>query len=198
MIAIINYGAGNLHSVNKAFEYLGAKAQVTNDPDEIARAQRVVLPGVGAFGEAARLLKSSGMAEAFLDAVGRGVPALGICLGMQLLYEGSEEAPGVSGLSLLGGNVLKFRCELKIPHMGWNTLTNLRGRLMDGIEDNTAVYFVHSYYIPYLGEPYTSATVDYPKPFTAAIERDNLMATQFHPEKSGQMGLKMLENFMRM
>jgi glutamine amidotransferase len=198
MIAIINYGAGNLHSVNKAFEYLGAKAKITADPDEIARAERVVLPGVGAFGKAAKLLKSSGMDKAFLDAVGRGVPALGICLGMQLLYEGSEEAPGESGLSLFKGNSLRFRCALKIPHMGWNGLSGLHGPLMDGIPENTAVYFVHSYYLPYADEPYTAATADYPEPFTASIARDNLVATQFHLEKSGKMGLKMLENFMRM
>ncbi len=196
MIAIVDYGMGNLHSVLKACEFLGEAALVTDDYDTVMRAQRVILPGVGAFGDAMRSLQASGMDRAVRDAAAAGKPLLGICLGMQLLYEASEEGGRQRGLGLLSGEVTRFSGPEKVPQMGWNTLLPQPGsRLLAGLPQPAYVYFVHSYRVAEIG-PDTAGVTDYDGPFTAAAERGNIMATQFHPEKSGDVGLAILRNFI--
>ncbi len=198
MIAVIDYGAGNLKSVEKAFLHLGCEVKVTGEKEIIETADKVVLPGVGAFGHAMQALRSAGMEEVVHRVVSRGTPLLGICVGLQLMFEKSEESPGVKGLGLFSGNIVKIPLVegLKIPQMGWNSLEiNPRSRLLKGIPDGTFVYFVHSYY-PALQNPDDSiARITYGIPFDVAVERENVFATQFHPEKSGEWGLKILENF---
>ncbi len=199
MISIIDYDAGNIKSVEKALAFLGKDAKITRDYDEIMASTHVILPGVGSFGDAMCKLKRYKMDRAICDVVAKGTPFLGICLGLQLLYESSEESPGVSGLGLLQGHILKLpvREGLKIPHMGWNSLTIApNARLFSGISDNPYVYFVHSYYLKaeHLNE--VMATTDYSVNIHASVQKDNLFACQFHPEKSGTVGLKILENFV--
>lgn len=198
MIAVIDYGAGNLKSVEKAFLHLGYEVRVTGDKEVIEAADKVVLPGVGAFGHAMQALRSAGMENVVRRVVSRGTPLLGICVGLQLMFEESEESPGVKGLGLFPGKIVKIPPTngLKIPQMGWNSLEiNPRSRLLKGIPDGTFVYFVHSYY-PALQNPDDSiARITYGIPFDVAVERENVFATQFHPEKSGEWGLKILENF---
>jgi glutamine amidotransferase len=206
MLAIIDYGMGNLRSVEKALHKLGHEAVVTPDPAEIASADRVILPGVGAFGAAMAHLREpvgeTTLAEAAKAAVRSGKPVMGICLGMQLLLSESEELGQHTGLDLIPGQVLRFQPngdpDLKIPHMGWNALTFPRHTaLMDGLEDGVQVYFVHSFYCAPADPSVTAATCVHGHPFCAAIAHENLFATQFHPEKSGAPGLRILDNFAR-
>jgi glutamine amidotransferase len=198
MIAIIDYGMGNLRSVQKALEAVGARAEVTCDPDRVRRAGKVVLPGVGAFADAIAELRRTGLGEAFADAVRAGVPCLGVCLGLQLLFDASEEDGLHDGLGLLPGRVVRFadRPGLKIPHMGWNTLRIRRpAPILGGLEGEPSVYFVHSYHARPDDPEVVAAEADYDGPFAALVWRDNLMACQFHPEKSQRVGLAMYANF---
>ena len=195
MIAIIDYGMGNLRSVQKAFEYLGFEAVITDDAAVVAAADRVVLPGVGAFEDAMNRLRETGLDQAFLNAAHAGKPVLGICLGMQMMFEQSEENGLHDGLGLFPGKVTRLEDHgLKIPHMGWNTLRTRPSPLFDE-GDDACVYFVHSYCVAEVSDDFTAATCDYGQTFTAAVCRGNVMATQFHPEKSGGAGLRMLRRF---
>ena len=200
MIAIIDYGMGNLRSVQKAIEAVGHEATVSADPDVIRQASRVILPGVGAFADAIAHLRQTGLAEAFTEAVQAGKPCLGVCLGLQLLFDVSEEDGEHAGLGLIPGRVVRFPSEpgLKIPHMGWNTLqVRQPSPLLDGLEPDASVYFVHSYYARPANPEHIVAEADYPGPFAAMVARDNLVAAQFHPEKSQRVGLAMYANFAR-
>ncbi len=198
MIAIIDYDAGNLKSVEKAFLSLGHEILVTRDSSEIVEAEKIVLPGVGSFGEAMNNLDHLGLVDTIKTAVHKGIPFLGICLGLHLLFEKSEEAPGIEGLSLLEGEILRIPLQegLKIPHMGWNSLDVKQGsKLFHGIETAPYVYFVHSYYLKAADENIVSASTQYSTHIHASVEKNNLFACQFHPEKSSTVGLKMLSNF---
>ena len=196
MIAIVDYGAGNLRSVELALARLGVHTRVTADPDMLALADGLILPGVGAFSDAMAALGRSGTIPAVLEAVGAGRPLLGICLGMQLLLDGSEEGPGVPGLGLIPGEVRRLPgCGLKIPHMGWNSLQIRNNPLFSREESETYVYFVHSYHAQGVEEGDIIATCEYGYPFTAAVRRGNVFGTQFHPEKSGGVGLNILRAF---
>lgn len=198
MIAVIDYGAGNLQSVVKAFRYLGCGVAVTADPEELARADAAVLPGVGAFGDSMRCLRDSGMVDPTLEFIHSGKPFLGICLGLQLLFEESEESPGVKGLGVLPGKIYRIpdSSGLKIPHIGWNSLNVKRSDgLYAGAVENPYVYFVHSYYLKSDDRGIVTATADYGVELDASVRSGNVFATQFHPEKSGAVGLRMLRNF---
>ena len=197
MIAIIDYGAGNLQSVEKALRHIGCPCQVADSPAQLAQAQAAVLPGVGAFGQAMAALEQRGLDRAIREFVDSGRPFLGICLGLQVLFESSEESPGVKGLGLLPGKILRLPGDrgLKIPHIGWNSLGVGRpGWLLKGLEPEPYVYFVHSYYLQAQGDVVTS-TAQYGCQIHAAVEQGNLAACQFHPEKSGSTGLGILRNF---
>ena len=199
MIAVLDYGAGNLLSVVKAFRFLGCEPVVTSDPGVLAEAAAAVLPGVGAFGNAMTCLKQSGLMHPVLDYIDSGRPFLGICVGLQLLFEESEEAPGVPGLGVLKGRICRIpeAPGLKIPHIGWNSLNIAdRGGLFDGLEEHPYVYFVHSYYLKAADRSQVTATADYGVAIDASVRRGNLYATQFHPEKSGRAGLQILRNFI--
>lgn len=198
MIVIIDYGMGNLRSVQKALESVGQVAEITSDPDRVRHASKVVLPGVGAFADAAAELRRTGLGAAFRDAVAQGKPCLGVCLGLQLLFDVSEEDGRYEGLGLLPGRVVRFESSpgLKIPHMGWNSLRVVRpSPLLAGLGPDPSVYFVHSYYARPDSRDDVIAESDHPHPFAAIVERDNLMACQFHPEKSQRVGLAMYANF---
>jgi glutamine amidotransferase len=194
MIAIVDYKAGNLTSVEKAFDHLGVETAVTSDPQEVAKADKIVLPGVGHFA-ATSALNESGLRDAIVDSIERHVPFLGICVGMQWMLASSEEAPSVQGLALWAGECSRFPADVKSPHVGWNSLQirNDSSRLLRGIEPGSYVYFTHSYRVPLLVS--TSAECEYGGGFSAAIEKDNLFGVQFHPEKSGAAGLAILKNF---
>ncbi|MEN6372276.1 MAG: imidazole glycerol phosphate synthase subunit HisH [Armatimonadota bacterium] len=199
MIRIVDYGMGNLRSVQKAFERVGHAAELTQDPDEIRSADRLVLPGVGAFGAAMKNLGRLELIDAVKDYAGSGKPFLGICLGMQLLLTQSEEQGVFDGLDIISGKVVKFpppdKSGLKVPHMGWNSLRKTgECPLLAGVPDGASVYFVHSYYIDPPKDA-ASAYTDYAVEFCSVIGKDNIYATQFHPEKSGAVGLRILENF---
>lgn len=195
MIAIIDYGMGNLRSVQKAFEYLGHQAVITDSAEVIKDASHVILPGVGAFEDAMKRIRETGLDRSLIEAAERGKPVLGICLGMQMMFEHSEENGHFDGLGLFPGTITRFEEHgLKIPHMGWNTLHTRNCPLFDQ-EDDPCVYFVHSYCMADVSDEWTAATCDYGQTFTAAICRGNVMATQFHPEKSGEAGLRMLKRF---
>ncbi len=199
MVAIIDYDAGNIRSVEKAVRYLGKEVTVTSEPEEILAADRVILPGVGAFGDAMKRLHAMGLVEVIRQAADRGTPFLGICLGLQLLFEKSEESPGVPGLGLLQGEILRLPelPGLKVPHIGWNSLKYPNpGRLFRGIPEDSYVYFVHSYYLKAQDEGIVTATTEYGTLVHASIESGNLFACQFHPEKSSETGLTILENFL--
>ena len=200
-ITIIYYGMANLRSVQKAFERVGAAAEITRDPDRVAAAQKLVLPGVGAFQDAIAKLRESHLDQPLIDHIESGSPFLGICLGLQMLYTRSYEDGVFSGLDLLAGEVVRFpHVEgLKVPHMGWNELRfNAKCPLFKGLPQLSAVYFVHSYYAAPSDAETIAAEADYPTPFCAAIWRDNVMATQFHPEKSQEVGRVILKNFAEM
>lgn len=201
MIAIIDYDAGNLKSVEKAFEYLNEKAVITRNRKDILNADRVVLPGVGAFGDAMNNLRKFNLDRVIHEVVDSRIPFLGICLGLQLLFESSEESPGVEGLGILKGKIVKFQSNnnLKIPHMGWNSLhLQNEGKLFEGIEDGAYVYFVHSYYLAADDEEIVKATAEYGTTIHASVEKDNVFACQFHPEKSSNTGLHLLQNFAKL
>jgi imidazole glycerol-phosphate synthase subunit HisH len=194
MIAIIDYKAGNLTSVKKAFDHLGAQTVVTSDPRQVATADKLVLPGVGHFA-ATSALNDSGLRDVIVDSIERHVPFLGICVGMQWMLASSEEAPDTRGLALWPGECSHFPVNVKSPHVGWNSLRIRNGptRLLRGISPGSYVYFTHSYRVPLLDS--TSAECEYGGGFSAAVERDNLFGVQFHPEKSGAAGLAILNNF---
>lgn len=202
MIAIVDYGMGNLRSVQKALEYLGAPAQITHDPHTLRAADAIVLPGVGAFGAAMERLNAQGLTDALRREMERGKPFLGICLGLQLLYESSEESPGVEGLGVLKGRVVGFKSRpdfpLPVPHIGWSALhlTQPESPLWEGVSEGNYVYFVHSYYPEPEETESVLATCDYGGAFACAVGKDNLYAVQFHPEKSGAIGLQILRNFL--
>lgn len=197
MVTVIDYGAGNLQSVENAVRSLGERVCVTADADAIARADKLILPGVGAFGECMKLLDSSGIGEAVRSAAGRGAPLLGICLGMQLLFDYSTEFGRHEGLSLVRGGVETLQAPgLKLPHIAWTSIENVRGRLLAGIDDGEFFYFVHGFRAKAAHARDEAAKAAYGETFTAAVEKDNIMGTQFHPEKSGAAGLKILGNFL--
>lgn len=198
MIAIIDYDAGNIKSVEKALQYLGQDAKITSDPDEIMQASHAILPGVGAFGDAMNRLRSTGLDQVIRNYTETGKPFLGICLGLQLLFSASEEAPGVPGLGLIEGEICRIPDGdgRKVPHIGWNDITISPGaRLFSGIPGKPYVYFVHSYYLRAAHDSDVTATTEYGVKIDAAVEHGNIFATQFHPEKSSAAGLKILQNF---
>jgi len=192
--AVLDYGIGNLRSAEKALQRVGADAHLVDDPDAAADAAGIVLPGVGAFGPCARALEDTGFAEVATDAVTRGVPFLGICIGFQLLFEGSEEDAEATGLGILPGIVRRLPDGVKHPQMQWNTLEIGRSDLLDGVPDPAWVYFVHSYAPERTDD--TTSTCDYGGPVVATAERGRVWGTQFHPEKSGSVGLGILANFV--
>ncbi len=201
MIGIIDYDAGNIKSVEKALQSLGQETAVTRDPETLLQADKVILPGVGAFGDAMGRLRQYGLEEVIHQIAEKGTPFLGICLGLQLLFDSSEESPGVKGLGLLPGKILRIPDGegLKIPHMGWNSLEITPGaRLFRGIPQDSYVYFVHSYYLKAEDPAIVAASAQYGVSIHASVERDNVFACQFHPEKSGEIGLRILKNFIEL
>ena len=193
MIAIVDYGAGNLVSVKKAFDWLGQKCVITSNPADVQRSTKIVLPGVGHFSTTASL-GGSGLQEAITDCISRNIPFLGICVGMQWMFSGSDEAPETRGLGLFPGTCARFPQSVKSPHVGWNQLDVISGsRLFRNLTPHPFVYFTHSYFAPVNG--ITVASCDYAGTFSAAVERDLLFGVQFHPEKSGETGLRLLANF---
>ena len=200
MVAIIDYDAGNIKSVQKAIEYLGEEVIITRDPEVILNASRVILPGVGAFGDAMEKLHKYNLVDVIKEVVKREIPFLGICLGLQLLFEASDETPGVQGLGILKGKIKRIpdNGELKIPHIGWNSLIfPNKGRLYEGISEESYVYFVHSYYLDAEDKDIVVATTEYGTTIHASVEQGNVFACQFHPEKSSSVGLKILDNFLK-
>ena len=198
MIGIIDYDAGNIRSVEKALSYLGEKTVVSRDPDILKSVEKVILPGVGSFGQAMENLHRYELVPVIRDMIEDGKPFLGICLGLQLLFESSEESPGAEGLGILKGKILKIPSSpgLKIPHMGWNSLQlQNNGRLFRNIPQDTYVYFVHSYYLQAQEPEIVKAVTGYGTEIHASVEKDNVFACQFHPEKSGKYGLEILKNF---
>jgi len=198
MIAIIDYGAGNLQSVRNALEFIGCPGTITSDPAEILSADGIILPGVGAFGSAMAEMERKGLTETVKSAAKSGKPFIGICAGMQLLFEESEESPDVPGLGVLKGRVLLFPADkgLKIPHMGWNSIrTKKESRLLGKLSGSPYMYFVHSYYVKAEDQEIVSALSDYGTTFDAAVEQENLFGCQFHPEKSGTEGISILRRF---
>lgn len=199
MIAIIDYDAGNIKSVEKALKFLGQEVLVTRNASEILSAGKVILPGVGAFGDAMGKLRGYGLDGVISEVVGKNTPFLGICLGLQLLFERSEESPGVKGLGILEGEIVRIpeREGLKIPHMGWNSLElHGDGRLFQGLPEEPYVYFVHSYYLQAADESIVTATTEYSARLHASVEAGNVFACQFHPEKSSDVGIQILRNFV--
>jgi len=199
MIAVIDYGMGNLRSVSKALETVGAHVKVTDNPEEIIKADAIVLPGVGAFYRGMENLGNLGILPAVFKAIEEGRPFLGICLGLQLLFTESEEHGINKGLGLIKGRVRKFNSSVKIPHMGWNKvkMQNAKCKIFDGVPDESYFYFVHSYYVEPEDKDVILATTGYGVEFTSAVVKDNVWGVQFHPEKSTGLGLKILENFVK-
>ena len=198
MIAIIDYDAGNLKSVEKALVSLGEEVLVSRDSSEILQADKVILPGVGSFGDAMNNLDKFGLVDTIKKVTRNGTPFLGICLGLQLLFKESDETPGAEGLDILPGKILKIPAKegFKIPHMGWNSLdVNPGAKLFKGLEGNPYVYFVHSYYLKAADENIVAASTEYTTHIHASVESGNVFACQFHPEKSSEVGLKILKNF---
>ncbi|MGN1266411.1 MAG: imidazole glycerol phosphate synthase subunit HisH [Dorea sp.] len=201
MIAIIDYDAGNIKSVEKALHHLGQDVKITRDREEILSAAKVILPGVGAFGDAMSKIRQYGLEEVIHEVVRRKTPFLGICLGLQLMFERSEETPEVEGLGILKGEILRIPdCPgLKIPHMGWNSLKfQNNGRLFKGLPDDSYVYFVHSYYLKAEDQSIVTATTEYSTHIHASVEHENVFACQFHPEKSSDVGIHILKNFVEL
>lgn len=201
MISIIDYDAGNIKSVEKALHYLGKEAIITRDRDIILESSHVILPGVGSFGDAMGKIREYQLENVIYDVVDKKIPFLGICLGLQLLYETSEESEGVTGLGILEGKITKIpkQRDLKIPHMGWNSIDIApNARLFEDIENGSYVYFVHSYYLQAKKEEEVAATTEYGVHIHASVEKDHIFACQFHPEKSSTVGLKILKNFVNL
>ena len=208
MIALIDYGVGNLYSVEKALKFAGGEVKVTSNVADLKRADKLVLPGVGAFGDCMKNLTATGLIPTILEQVLMNKPLLGICVGLQILFESSEESPNVKGLGIFKGEVKKIRADgLKIPHMGWNCIeigrkNNLikfgASKILEGLEGKNYFYFVHSYHAVPSNENLVTATAEYGEKITAAVELGKVLATQFHPEKSGDVGLKVLKNFVEM
>ena len=201
MIAIIDYDAGTLKSVEKALQFLGQECVITRDFHEIKKADKVILPGVGSFGDAMSQLRKFELDKVIHEVAAEQKPFLGICLGLQLLFEGSEESEGVEGLYLLDGEILRIPEQegLKIPNIGWNSLDlQNNARLFQNLEGSPFVYFVHSYYLKAREEAIAKATIDYSTHIHASVEKDNIFACQFHPEKSGTVGLQILSNFAKL
>lgn len=202
MIAIIDYGAGNIQSVYKALKFIGAECKVTSDKDEILNADGAILPGVGSFGDAMDTMTKRGIKDTIIEYTKSGKPFLGICLGLQLLFPESEETPGVKGLDIFKGTITKIPNQnrtLKIPHMGWNNISiKQKNGIFKDIEGEPYVYFVHSFYLKAQDKDIVAATTQYGVEIDAAVQKGNIIATQFHPEKSGEVGLKMLKNFVEM
>lgn len=206
MIAVIDYGMGNLRSVEKALQRAGAKVKVTSKPADVSGCDKLVLPGVGAFGDAMKELKDLRLVGPIKDAISRGIPFLGLCLGAQLLFDDSEESPGVKGLSVLGGRVKRFdlrKESLKVPHMGWNSIQGpgFRGEsseILRGVPEGSYMYFVHSYYMKPSDKDIVFTTTEYGSGFVSGVRRENLYGFQFHPEKSQALGLKILDNFVKL
>ena len=199
MVSIIDYDAGNIKSVEKALIRLGQSPVVTRDREQILASDHVILPGVGAFGDAMKKLDESGLTDVIREVAERKIPLLGICLGLQLFFESSEESPGVEGLHILDGKICRIPtvCGIKIPHIGWNDLSYPNeGRLFAGIEEHSYVYFVHSYYLEAEDARIVKATTKYGTLIHASVEKGNVFACQFHPEKSSEVGLKILKNFI--
>lgn len=201
MIAIIDYGAGNLSSVKKALDYLGAESEITQDKDKILTASHVILPGVGSFGDAMDSMNDRGLVDVVKETALGGKPFLGICLGLQLLFENSEESPEVKGLGLLKGSIVEIpkKDGLKVPHIGWNSISvKQNDGIFKNISDESYFYFVHSYYLKDADEADVAATTEYGVNIQCAVQHGNLCATQFHPEKSSSAGLQVLKNFLAM
>ena len=202
MIAIIDYDAGNIKSVEKALQKLGEETCITRDKDILLNADKVILPGVGAFGSAMEKIHAYGLYDVIHEIIRKGTPFLGICLGLQLLFEESEESPGVKGLGILPGKIVKIPDQngtLKIPQIGWNSLQfPNKGRLYEGLAEGSYVYFVHSYYLQAEDPSIVVATTEYGVNIHASVEKDNVFACQFHPEKSSTVGLKILDNFIHL
>ena len=199
MIAVVDYDAGNVKSVEKALEKLGAGHVLTSDPEVIRNADSCILPGVGNFGDCMEKLVNSGLDEAIRDFASSGKCFLGICVGLQLLFDESEESPGVKGLGILKGKIRKFSSEggLKVPQIGWNDISDVKGKLFEGINDGTFFYFVHSYYLDACDKDIVTSRTHYGVMYDSSIESGNVFATQFHPEKSSDAGLKVLTNFLK-
>lgn len=197
MIAIFDYGAGNLRSVQNTLDEIGASYTLVRDAEGLRAASKIVLPGVGHFGQMMRALDALGVRHVMVERIKAGVPFLGICLGMQGLFESSTEAPDVRGLGIFLGTVERFEGNVRIPHMGWNTLEAVKQtKLLKGLGENPFVYFAHSYYVP--RNDHTAAVCDYTKPYTAILEQGNVFGVQFHPEKSGQVGIGIVKNFLEL
>lgn len=193
MIAVVDYGAGNLVSVKKALDWLGQESVITSDPDVICKSDRIILPGVGHFSSTGALSRS-GSQKAIEESARGGTPFLGICVGMQWMFEGSEEAPDTAGSAMLHGKCVRFPSTSKLPHVGWNHLKITEtSRLFHGVPQSSLVYFTHSYFVPQVES--MVGCCEYGRSFSAAVEKDNLFGVQFHPEKSGDVGLKLLRNF---
>ena len=199
MIILIDYGVGNLYSVAKAAAYVGGDVKISSSADDIQRAEKIILPGVGAFGDCMKNLEATGLIATIKAEISSGKPILGICVGMQILFAGSEESPCVDGLKIFGGQVKKIRAgNLKIPHMGWNSIKFGDSKLFSGLSGAPYFYFVHSYHASPDDKNIIAATTTYGETVTAAIEFENIFATQFHPEKSGDVGLHVLKNFIEL
>ena len=198
MIAIFDYGAGNLRSVENTLDSIGANYEIVSDADGLRQADKIILPGVGHFGQLIRSLDSLGVRETFRERIAAGVPFLGICLGMQALFEGSEEAPELSGLGLYPGRVRRFAVGARVPHMGWNRLEPQgQPRLLEGLDPKPYVYFAHSYYVPAdVAGDRAAALCEYGLRYTAALEAGNVFGVQFHPEKSSGIGQQIVRNFL--
>ncbi len=197
MTTIVDYGAGNLRSVQNTLDHLGAAYTVTNRPEAVMQAGKIILPGVGHFGQMMHAIDELGLRETLTARIRAGVPFLGICIGLQCLFEASEESPGSQGLGIFRGGVRRFAGEARIPHMGWNSLEKIRAsRLLKNLADGAFTYFAHSYYAPLV--PETAVTCTYMHPYTAILEDENVYAVQFHPEKSGPAGLQVMRNFLEL
>lgn len=199
MVAIIDYGAGNLQSVKKALDFIGAESKITNNKDEINAASHIILPGVGSFADAMSCIKERGLEETIKKSADGSKHFLGICLGLQLLFESSEESPGVKGLGVFKGDIVTIPKDngLKVPHIGWNSVKlNQTNGIFEGIKDESYFYFVHSYYLKNADEDIVAGTTEYGVPIQCAVQNGRVCATQFHPEKSSEVGLALLKNFV--